>query len=83
MSGDQQRRRGSRYLNGGDNKLMRMPTEPDDRFGPYTPEQLIKMDKKFTARLNRAFAKGRENRMSASASVRPGAGDRDKLLLAG
>jgi hypothetical protein len=38
MSDDQRRWRGgaSRYLNGGSNALMRAPSEPDDRFGPYT-----------------------------------------------
>jgi hypothetical protein len=78
MSGDQRRRRVSNYVNGGSNALMREPSEPDDRFWTYRPEQLIRMDRKFTARLERAFRLRRELRSSASNQQRPGAGDGDK-----
>jgi len=83
MSDDSKRRRGgaSRYLNGGANSLMG-PSEPDDRFWTYSPAQLLRMDARFVARLERAFRLGREQRSSASACVRPGAGDSDRLSLA-
>jgi hypothetical protein len=42
--------------------------------------ELHLLDRKFVARLERAFANGRENRASASACERPGAGDRDRLF---
>ena len=84
MSDDSKRRRGqaSRYLLGRENALMG-PSEPDDRFGPYKPEQLIRMNKKFATRLERAFQLGPENRNSASNQQRADAEDRDRMSLAG
>jgi len=77
MSGDDSKRRrgqASRYLLGRENALMG-PSEPDDRFGPYTPEQLIAMNDRFVAAVERAFRSGRESPASASAVERPGAGN--------
>ena len=73
---DSKRRRGqaSRYLLGRENALMG-PSEPDYRFGPYTPEQLIAMNDRFVAAVERAFRSGRESPASASAVERPGAGN--------
>ena len=78
------RKRGqsSRYLNGGTNALMRAPCEPDDGVGLYTREQLLRMDGDFVAAVEAAIRLGLENRTSASACKRPGAGDRDRLSIA-
>jgi len=87
MSDDSKRRSGrsSRYLNGGSNALMRRAAgarENLEQHGGWTPEQLIRMDSRFVAAVERAFRLGRENRASASACQRPGAGDRDRLPMA-
>jgi hypothetical protein len=55
------RRRGqaSRYLNGGENALMRGPSQPgDEQNGTWTREQLERMDAKFCAAMERAIASG-------------------------
>jgi hypothetical protein len=83
--GGSKRRRGqaSRYLNGGENALMRGPFQPgDEQNGGWSRAQLTRMDAKFCAALERAFHRGLERRTSASACERPGAGDRDRLLMA-
>ena len=62
-NGGERRRVGqqSRYLNGGQNALMRGPFEPGDEIaGEWTHEQRIRMDRKFVARLERAFRRGSE-----------------------
>ena len=76
-------RQGSpRYLNGSQNKLM-IESQPEDRqVGEWSPEQLIRMNSDFVAAVERAFRLGREQRASASACVRAGAGDGDRLSLA-
>src|SRR5262245_54868137 len=63
MSDDDQRRRGraSLHLNGG-SRLSRAPCEPEDGIGPYTREQLIRMDSDFVAAMERAIACGLERR---------------------
>jgi hypothetical protein len=61
-----QRRQGavSRYLNGGRSKLLTQPRDYDDMHvnGSWTPEQLTRMDAKFTAAMERAIARGLERR---------------------
>jgi hypothetical protein len=82
MSDDSKRRRGqsSRYLNGGTNALMRAPNKPGDEVqGGWTREQLLRMDDCFVVAVEAAIRLGLENRASASACERPGAGDRDRL----
>jgi hypothetical protein len=70
----------SRYLNGGTNALMRGPFKPgDDQVGTWTPAQLIRMDADFVTAMERAFARGRELRSSASKQRRPVVGDLDRL----
>jgi hypothetical protein len=78
MSDDDKRRRGrpSRYLNGGTNALMRAPSAPGDELqGGWTREQLLRMDDRYVAAVEAAIRLGLENRASASACERPGAGD--------
>jgi hypothetical protein len=41
------------------------PAEPGDERLPYSREQLVRMDERFSQRLKRAFAAGRERRGSA------------------
>src|SRR5262249_16841400 len=41
------------------------PAEPGDERRPYSREQLLRMDKRFRKRIERAFASGRELRASA------------------
>lgn len=48
-------------------RLYRGEAEPEDGKGPYSHEQLLRMDARFTQRLERAFASGGENRAAASA----------------
>ena len=62
MSDDQRRRRGqaSWYLNGNGSRLMRAPCEPEDGIGPYTHEQLQRMNSDFVAATERAIAAGKE-----------------------
>jgi len=49
----------------------------DERDGPWTREQLIEMDARFVAALERAFEAGLESRASAAAQVKlPSAGPR-------
>ena len=70
----------SRYLNGGSSLLVRRPFEPDDRIeGAWPRAELLKMDQRFCTAMERAFARGRESRSSASNQQRPGAGDLDRL----
>jgi len=40
--------------------------EPGDEQATYTPEQLIRMDSRFRARLLRTFERGEESRESAA-----------------
>ena len=78
MSDDSKRRRGrpSRYLNGGANALTRAPNKPGDEVqGGWTREQLLRMDDCFIVAVEAAIRLGLENRASASAVERPGAGD--------
>jgi len=66
----------SRYLNGGQNALMRAPNKPGDELqGGWTREQLLRMDDCFVAAVEVAIRLGLENRASASAWERPGAED--------
>jgi hypothetical protein len=83
MSDDSKRRRGrpSLHTNGG-SLLVRAPYEPGDERGAYTHAQLLTMDARFAAALERAFHRGLEQRLSASACERPGAGDNDRLSIA-
>jgi len=84
MSSTNRRPRGqlSWYLNGGGSVLVRAGPQPgDEQQGGWSREQLLGMNDRFAAQLERAFASGRERRSSASACVRPGAGDRDRLLV--
>jgi hypothetical protein len=84
MSDDSKRRSGrtSLHFNGG-SLLVRAPSEPgDEQNGGWSRVQLIRMDSAFVAALERAFHRGLEQRTSASACQRPGAGDRDRLSLA-
>ena len=78
MSDDSKRRRGrpSRYLNGGANSLTRAPNKPGDEVqGGWTREQLLRMDVCFVVAVEAAIKLGLENRASASAVERRGAGD--------
>src|SRR6516165_10614900 len=68
MSDHDQRRRGqaSRYLNGGENALMRGPFKPGDELqGGWTREQLISMNDRFVVAVETAMRLGLENRASA------------------
>jgi len=77
-------RRLSLHLNGGGSRLVREPYQPGDEVvGEYTRKKLMRMDSRFVAAMERAFRRGHESRESASSSVRAGAGDRDRLSLAG
>jgi hypothetical protein len=83
-NGGERRRVGqaSKYLLGGENSLVHRPPRPGEnleRVGEWSRERLIKMDQRFCAAVERAFRLGRENRASASADMRAGAGDRDRL----
>jgi hypothetical protein len=40
--------------------------EPGDEVGPYTYEELMRMDNRFRARLLRAFKRGKESRQAAA-----------------
>ena len=55
MFDDSKRRRGkaSWYLNGS--RLICAPSEPDDRFGPYSHDQLIRMGKRSLPASNAPF----------------------------
>jgi hypothetical protein len=85
MSDDSKRRRGrsSRYLNGGVSALQRGRAQPGDEAATWTREELLQMDDDFVSAVEAAIARGLENRASASACERPGAGDRDRLSLRG
>jgi hypothetical protein len=79
------RKRGqqSRYLNGGISALLRGRAQPGDELeGTWTREELQRMHDRFVAAVEAAMRLGLENRASASACKRPGAGDRDRLSLA-
>jgi hypothetical protein len=55
------------------NLLAAQPCQPGDEQGPYTREQLVTWDQRFTERVERAFEMGRERRVAAqktNASVR-------------
>jgi hypothetical protein len=81
-NGKRSRGQPSRYLNGGQNALVRRPPHPGENLeqnGAWTREQLIEMDSRFVARMERAFKRGRELRSSASNQQRPVAGDLDRL----
>jgi len=72
MSDDGQRRRGrlSRYLNGGASLLANGPPQPgDEQTGEWSRQELERMDARFSAKLERAFSRGRERRASASSQV--------------
>jgi hypothetical protein len=43
--------------------------EPGDEAGPYTREELIRMDIRFRARLTRAFERGKESRQAAANQI--------------
>ena len=58
---DDQRRPGRPSLN-GQSLLARAPCAPDDGIGPYTREQLARMDSEFVAAMERAIARGLERR---------------------
>ena len=45
---------------------------PEDVFGPYTRAQLVRMDRRFTRRVERAFRRGAERRDAARATYRAG-----------
>ena len=79
MSDDSKRRRGgmSRYLNGGENALVRRPPRPRENLeqGTWTREQLLCMDDRFVVAVEAAFRSGLESPASASAVKRRGAGD--------
>ena len=77
MSDDSKRRRGRPALhqNGG-SLLVRAPSKPGNELqGGWTREQLLRMDGDFVAAVEAAIRLGLENRASASACERPGAGD--------
>jgi len=74
----------SRYLNGGTNALMRAPSKPGDELqGGWSREQLLRMNDRFVVAVEAAFRSGLESPASASACEPPGAGNRDRLSLAG
>jgi len=52
----------SRYLNGGENSLVRRPPCPRESLeqGTWTPAQLVRMDADFCARMERAIKRGLE-----------------------
>jgi hypothetical protein len=47
----------------------RTPFQPGDECWPYSRDQLMRMDSRFTRRLRRALASGKESRAAAEASV--------------
>jgi hypothetical protein len=78
MSDDDNKRRRGRpalHQNGG-SLLVRAPSKPgDEQNGGWTREQLLRMDDCFVVAVEAAIRLGLENRASASACGRPGAGD--------
>ena len=76
MSDDQRRRgRPALHQNGG-SLLVRAPSKPGDELqGGWTREQLLRMDDCFVVAVEAAIKLGLENRASASAVERRGAGD--------
>ena len=74
MSDHDKWRPGRPSLNGR-SLLARAPCAPNDGVGPYTREQLLRWDGDFVAAVEAAIRLGLENRASASAVERPGAGD--------
>ena len=83
MSEHQQRPgRTSRYLSGGVSALLRGRAQPGDEAATWTREELLRMDDRFVVAVEAAIRLGVENRASASACERPGAGDGDRLALA-
>jgi len=66
MSDHDKRRPGRRSLN-GQSLLARAPCAPDDGIGPYTREQLTRMDADFIAAMERVVAAGKESRQAAAA----------------
>src|SRR5262245_17966127 len=50
--------------------LCTREAEPEDRRLPYSREELLEMDRRFSERLERAFALGLESRTSAGRQLR-------------
>jgi len=53
-------------------KLYSGEAEPEDVFGLYTRAQLVRMNRRFTKRLERAFRRGAERPDAACATYRAG-----------
>jgi hypothetical protein len=53
-------------------KLNSGDAGPEDFFGLYTRAQLVRMDQRFTKRMERAFRRGAEHRDAARATYRAG-----------
>jgi len=64
-SANSKRGRPPLYMN-GQSALVRAPCQPDDGIGPYTREQLMRMDCDFVAAVERAIAAGKESRQAAT-----------------
>jgi hypothetical protein len=47
-------------------KLKESDPHEGDELGPYTPERLIRMDRRFTTAIERAFRTGTENPQAAA-----------------
>jgi hypothetical protein len=47
----------------------RAEPEPGDEVGPYTYEELVRIDTRFRARLLRAFERGKESRQAAANQI--------------
>jgi hypothetical protein len=47
----------------------RAKPEPGDEVGPYTYEELVRMDARFRTRLLRAFKRGKESRQAAANQI--------------
>jgi hypothetical protein len=52
----------------GDSRLYRAEASPSDHRGPYSHDKLLRMNARFIARVERAFANGTESRAAASAT---------------
>ena len=48
--------------------ITALPFQPGDECWPYSRDQLMRMDLRFSRRLRRAFASGEESRAAAEAS---------------
>ena len=51
-------------------EVRRLDAEPEDIHGPYTREQLLRMNARFVQRVKRAFKRGTETRAAATAQFR-------------